>query len=188
DVTREEGVVRVAVPTTEDFEPWNPGAQPRNPPTRAPSAPPVEPARAAIVPVSAITPPPAVEAAFVPQQTGGRITLSVRDTDLRDVLAIFAEKSGRSIITSITNVKVTADINNQPWQTALAQILATYGLVAVEDPASGIISVRTGAEIQAQRAFEPVTSTRLPLNYAKAAELAVTLTALLDPDCGSASG
>jgi type IV pilus assembly protein PilQ len=187
DVTREDGVVRVAVPTSEEFEPWNLGAQPRTPSTRAPSAPPVEPARAAIVPVSAITPPPAAEHAFVPQQTGGRITLSVRDTDLRDVLAIFAERAGRSIITSITNIKVTADINNQPWQIALEQILKTYGLVAVEDPGSGIISVRTGAEMQAQRAFEPVISTRLPLNYANAAELAVTLTALLDPDCGTSS-
>jgi type IV pilus assembly protein PilQ len=186
DVTREDGVVRVAVPTSEEFEPWNPGAQPRNLPARAPSTPPVEPARAAIVPVSALNTTSTAERLFTPQQTGGRITLSVRDADLRDVLAIFAERSGRSIITAITNVKVTADIIDRPWQQALDAILSANGLMAVVDPVSGIISVRTAQDMQTQRAFEPVISTRLALNFANAAELAVTLTALLDPDCGSA--
>lgn len=193
DVSRDDGVVRVAVPTTEEFEPWNLGAQPRTTPTRAAvaAAPPVERARAANTPpaeTSVARPVIFEPVSMVPQQTGGRITLSVRDTDLRDVLAIFAERSGRSIITSIANVKVTADINDQPWQLALEKILETYGLVAVDDPVSRIITVRTAAEVQAQRAFEPVVSTRLPLNFANAADLAVTLTALLDPDCGQAAG
>src|SRR5262249_6333546 len=179
DVTREDGSIRIALPTTEQFEPWNLGSQPRVAP-KAP-APVVQPEVESTPParqVSApgVTPPPVQFTAFepsrVPQQAGGRITLSVRDTDLRDVLAIFGERSGRSIVTSITTVRVTADINDQPWQTALKAILDSYGLVAVEDPASRIISVRTGAEVLAQRAYEPVVSVRLPLNYARAVELA----------------
>jgi type II secretory pathway component GspD/PulD (secretin) len=195
DVSRDEGVVRVSLPTSEEFEPWNAAARPQGAALK--SAPPVIPpsdvrdvtppsvTRDIGPPVAtALTQPPVVPVAFKPQQTGGRISLSVRDTDLRDVLAIFAERSGRSIITSITDVKVTAEITDQPWQIALTKLLETYGLTAVDDPVSRIISVRRAAEVQALKAFEPVVSTRLPLNYANAADLAATLTQLLDPDCG----
>lgn len=196
DVTRDDGAIRIALPTTDPFEPWNLAAQqPRVAPKTATPPAPVQPQVEQALPVRdvkapGVTPPPVQLTAFepsrVPQQAGGRITISVRDTDLRDVLAIFAERSGRSIVTSIKGTLVTADINDQPWQTALKAILDAYGLAAVEDPVSRIISVRTAAEVQAQRAFEPIVSVRLPLNFAKAAELSTTLTALLNPDCGMA--
>jgi type IV pilus assembly protein PilQ len=179
DVTQEDGNVLVAFPATEEFEPWNLGAPLRVAPAVAPAPAAVAPVRAANV--SLATPP----ASPLPQ-VGERITLSVRDTDLRDVLAIFAERSGRSIVTAINNVRITADINDQPWPVALQSILSAYGLAAYDDPASRIITVTTAAEQQAQRAFEPVVSVRLPLNYARATELAPTITSLLSPDCGTA--
>ena len=69
------------------------------------------------------------------------ITVSFRDTDVRDVIAAFAEFSGRSIVVGRdVSGKVTAEIRQQPWDVALATILKAYGLYG-EESESGIIHV-----------------------------------------------
>jgi type IV pilus assembly protein PilQ len=150
--------------------------QPVPPPAAPPAAPPV------VTTVSDVERPLILPPS--PQQTGARITLSVRDMELRDVLAVFAAQSGKTIITGISGLKVNVDITDQPWETALQALLSAYGLAAVENVRSGIITVSTYAVLRAQQSSETLTTVRLPLNYARADTLAKTLNLLLQPDCG----
>lgn len=71
-----------------------------------------------------------------------RITVSFRDAPLREVLRVFAEVSGRSIVlgAGLGDARVTAEIQDQPWDAALQAILEAQGLSARETE-TGIIQV-----------------------------------------------
>lgn len=161
-------------------------------PVSNPSAPPPATIFSAPSKPPAVVTPPTVERPLVlaapapaPQQTAGRISMSVRDMELRDVLALFADKSGKTIVTGISGVKISVDITDQPWDTALKALLDAYGLAATENIRSGIITVSTLATVQNQRATEQLSTVRVALNYARADTLAKTLTLLLSSQCGA---
>jgi len=120
----------------------------------------------------------------VQQSTQPRITVTYQDADIRDVIAAFATFAGRTIVTGrdVTGT-VTAEIRNQPWDVALRAILQGQGLAASEDPASGIITVDSYANVQARQAFEPLVTQLIPVNYAKADSLVPVVTKLLAKDC-----
>lgn len=120
----------------------------------------------------------------VQQSTQPRITVTYQDADIRDVIAAFATFAGRTIVTGrdVTGT-VTAEIRNQPWDVALRAILQGQGLAASEDPASGIITVDSYANVQARQAFEPLVTQLIPVNYAKADSLVPVVTKLLARDC-----
>lgn len=185
-VARAEGGVRLSMEAPNaSFEPWGLG-----------SAKPV----AAIVPptpraeiVAAPTPPAVKPAPVAPvnaprlmQQAGQRITISFRDTPLRDVLAQFAVFSGQSIVPGggVGNSAVSAEIIDQPWQRALNTILSSHGLAAILDEGN-IIRVESYQTIQQRAASEPLEKRLVPLNYARAQDLAPTVQALLSRDCGA---
>ena len=69
---------------------------------------------------------------------------------------------------------MTANIPGQPWDIALSKILQANGLSAVED-STGIITIDSYKNLAARVAAEPLVSRVVPVNYAKASELAVTL-------------
>ena len=116
--------------------------------------------------------------------TQPRITVTYQDADIHDVIAAFATFAGRTIVVGkdVTGT-VTAEIRNQPWDVALRAILQGQGLAASEDPASGIISVDSYANIQAKQAVEPLVTQLIPINYAKADSLVPVITKLLAKDC-----
>src|SRR5690606_8321445 len=84
-----------------------------------------------------------------------RITVTFEAADIRDVLASFAEFTGRSIVAGAgVTGEVTATIRDQPWDVALQTILRAHGLAAQELP-SGIIQVESIENIQARETLEP---------------------------------
>lgn len=121
--------------------------------------------------------------------TQPRITVTYQDADIRDVIAAFATFAGRTIVTGkdVTGT-VTAEIRNQPWDVALRAILQGQGLAATEDPASGIITVDSYANIQAKQALEPLITRLIPINYAKADSLVPVISKLLVKDCFPTAG
>jgi len=112
-----------------------------------------------------------VQQSTQPQQRSPqpRISVTYQGSDIRDVLAAFAAFSGRTIIPSsgVPNVKVDAEIRDQPWDVALQAILSAQGLAATED-ANGIIIVDTQDRIAARSATEPLVTRVVRLNYQRA--------------------
>jgi type IV pilus assembly protein PilQ len=113
------------------------------------------------------------------QQQQPRITVTFQDADIRDVLATFAEFTGRSIVpgAQVTG-NVSATITDQPWDLALETILRAYGLAAEEMP-SGIIRVDQVANLQTRQTQEPLVTRAFRINYVPVAELVTTLTPLI---------
>lgn len=116
----------------------------------------------------------------VPQQRQARrMTVSFYEADIRDVLASIAEFAGRSIVagTGVEGIRVTAEINNQPWDVALETILRANGL-AYEELPSGIIRVDKIEALAQRREQEPLVTRTFRVNYVPVGELATTLNGL----------
>jgi type IV pilus assembly protein PilQ len=98
-----------------------------------------------------------------------RITVTYQQADIRDVLAAFAAFSGRTVIPSsaVGNIRLDAEIRDQPWDVALQAILASQGLSATED-ANGIIIVDTQERIAQRSQTEPLQTRIVRLNYQRA--------------------
>src|SRR5690606_24880410 len=106
------------------------------------------------------------------------ITVNFQEADIRDVLASFAEFTGRSIVPgSGVEGKVTASIREQPWDVALQTILGAYGLAAQEMP-SGIIQVDRLENLQARMTQEPVATRTFRINYVPVQEIQESLQSL----------
>lgn len=116
------------------------------------------------------------------QRQARRMTVSFYEADIRDVLASIAEFAGRSIVagTGVEGIRVTAEINNQPWDVALETILRANGL-AYEELPSGIIRVDKIEALAQRREQEPLVTRTFRVNYVPVAELATTLNALKTP-------
>ena len=68
-----------------------------------------------------------------------RITVNFQDADIRDVLASFAEFTGRSIVPGAgVEGEITATIRDQPWDVALQTILDANGLT-IRETETGIL-------------------------------------------------
>jgi type IV pilus assembly protein PilQ len=136
-----------------------------------------------IAPVAPAAVMPAPVALFAQQSQQQRITVTWQDADIRDVIAGFANSTGRTIVVgkSVTGT-VTAEIKDQPWDVALKAILESQGLAASEDP-SGIITVDSYQNILERQASEPLTTQMVNINYVSAASLVETVKGLLSKDC-----
>jgi type IV pilus assembly protein PilQ len=142
------------------FDAWSAGGPGASTPGRAGSPPPADAARAA---------------ANNPER---RITVTFYDADIRDVLASFAEFTGRSIVpgSGVTG-NVTAEIRNQPWDVALETILGAHGLAAREMP-SGIIRVDALERLREREVQEPLITETHRINYVPVQELVTTMQSL----------
>ena len=114
-----------------------------------------------------------------------RITVTYIDADIRDVIGSFATFANKTIIIGSTvQGKVSfMEIKDKPWDVALAAVLSSMNLTAIEDT-TGIITVDSYANLSARQAQEPLISQIVPVNYAKAATLAKTIEQLLQAGCG----
>jgi type IV pilus assembly protein PilQ len=118
---------------------------------------------------------------------GQRLTLNFQDIETRAVLQLLAETSGKNIVVSDTvQGNVTLRLRNVPWDQALDIVMTTKGLdmrqngnVIMVAPAEEI-AARETADLEARLAIselEPLYSEFLQVNYAKATDLAVLITA-----------
>jgi type IV pilus assembly protein PilQ len=160
-----EGIVLRLISGDTAFEPWS---------TTAAGAATLAAAADAVVapPLSA---PVALALNPVLAQVPERITVTFQGMEIHDVLASFAEFSGRSIVpgSGVTG-EVTATIRDQPWDVALYTILAAYGLAAQELP-SGIIRVDALDRLQEREDTEPLMTETFRINYVPVVELATAL-------------
>ena len=122
-----------------------------------------------MVAAAAMPEPASVQEQVRPDQP--RITVSFQSTPVEEVLATFAEFSGRSIISgSGVSGSVTADIRDQPWDIALREILASHGL-ALGESESGIIRVEQVSKIREMEAQEEIVTQQFPIRYVSADSL-----------------
>jgi type IV pilus assembly protein PilQ len=104
-----------------------------------------------------------------------RITVVWDRANIADVVAGFAAFSGRTIILG-KDIKgeVSAEIRNQPWPQAFQAILAAQGLSA-QEMAGGIIRVDNPSALAALDSLEPLETSVVRVNYAKAKDLTKSL-------------
>jgi type IV pilus assembly protein PilQ len=121
-----------------------------------------------------------------PSYAEPRITITLNDVHIRDVIERFAEFGGRTIVVGRTvDGFVNATIKDQPWDVALRQILTAQGLSALED-STGIISVDSYTNLADRAKVEPTATHIITVNYAKAETMANTVRSLLTAGCSSA--
>src|SRR3954451_8843443 len=100
-----------------------------------------------------------------------RITVVWDRANIADVVAGFAAFSGRTIILGkAIKGEVTAEIRNQPWPQAFQAILSAQGLSA-QEMAGGIIRVDNPSALASLDSLEPLETSVIRINYAKAKEL-----------------
>lgn len=182
-VVRGERDVRIAVSGPDQFAAWHLGGASKSAPATAPAAAPVAAEQKAEPPLSILR--EVAPAAALPFEQP-RITVTYdRDTEIRDVIGSFATFANKTIVAGagVANAKIGfMEIKNQPWDVALAAILRSVGLTAIED-STGIITVDSYTNIASRTAQEPLVSQIVPVYYAKAATLATTITSLLNAGC-----
>lgn len=106
------------------------------------------------------------------------ITVTFVEADILDVLASFAEATGRSIVAAEGVFgTVTASIQQQAWDVALESILSAHGLAVWEAP-GGILQVDRLENMQARAAQEPLVTRTFRINYTPVHELQASLQSL----------
>ena len=122
------------------------------------------------------------QAAAKKQYGGQKISLNFQSIDIRAVLQILADASGKNIVVSdAVNGNITLRLQDVPWDQALDIILHTKGLATREY--GNVLMVGTAAEIASQETaeasaqqslqqVEPLQSAFIQVNYAKANDLA----------------
>jgi type IV pilus assembly protein PilQ len=113
-----------------------------------------------------------------PQQSQARrISVTFENTDMRDVLASFAELTGRSIVPGAEVGAIRVDyvaFDNQPWDEALRALLQAYGLAA-EEQGTGIIRVDRIENLANRERNEPLVTRTFRINYVPVEEMRATL-------------
>ncbi len=115
------------------------------------------------------------------QYAGQKISLNFQSIDIRAVLQILADASGKNVVVSdAVNGNITLRLQDVPWDQALDIILHTKGLATREYGnvlmvgTAGEIATQEQAEATAQASLqqvEPLQSAFIQVNYAKAADL-----------------
>ncbi len=206
-VTQEGGLVRISVDGANvSFDPWQVGEAAET--DAAPSNP--QPAHVEVAPVERREAPAPrasrkVGTTVIPVNTahGGRalpeepefqqsqeprITVSWENAPIADVLGMFANFTGRTILPS-KNVtgNVTANIVNLPWDVALKEVMNANGYDVSVNP-DGVIVVDTFQSIAARRATTPLITRTVRLNYARSTSVAEMVMARLTRTCTSQPG
>jgi type IV pilus assembly protein PilQ len=125
------------------------------------------------------------ETAAVGQYSGRAISLNFQDIPVRTVLQIIADYNGFNLVTSdsVTG-NITLRLDGTPWDQALDIVLKVRGLDKRMDgnilmiAPSDELAAREAKEMQARQQveqLEPLLSEFLPVNYAKAADIAILL-------------
>ena len=115
------------------------------------------------------------------QYTGQKISLNFQSIDIRAVLQILADASGKNVVVSDSvNGNITLRLQDVPWDQALDIILKTKGLATRQYGnvlmvgTAGEVSTQEQAEAAAQQSLaqvEPLESAFIQVNYAKALDL-----------------
>jgi type IV pilus assembly protein PilQ len=117
--------------------------------------------------------------------TGQKISLDFQDAEVSNILRLIADVSGLNMVVGEeVKGKVTLKLFNVPWDQALDIVLKSKGLGQMRE--GNIIRIDSNANIakqqdeaakakEAQIKAEDLKTLIIPINYAKAADLATTL-------------
>lgn len=106
------------------------------------------------------------------------ITVAFEETEMRDVVATFAEFSGYSMILAEgVGGRVTATVRAQPWDVAFRAILEAYGY-GVRQVGPDLLRVDRREAVAAQVVLAPLVTRVIRINYVPAAEVAASLEAV----------
>jgi type IV pilus assembly protein PilQ len=154
--------IRIAFSTDRQFTAWSSGTLP----STVVETPAVMPATAPILDVPALQ-----------QSQQDRITVTWDSASMADVMAGFAEFSGRSILLG-RNVTATvwAEIKDQPWDIALRELLDVNGFIAQEDAGTGIIRIVNPSELAARDSLQQRQTVIMAVNFKRAAGIASVMT------------
>ena len=159
-----DDTIRISFNTDHQFSAWSSGTLPRTP---------VETASALPLPVSNTF---AETRAVLRQSVQDRITVTWDSASIADVMAAFAEFSGRSILLGRNvNAVIWAEIKDQPWDVALREILDINGLQAQEDEQTGMIRIVNPIEVAARDSLQPKQTVIMSLNFKRASGIADVL-------------
>jgi type IV pilus assembly protein PilQ len=121
--------------------------------------------------------------------TGQKISLDFKDADIKNVFRLLAEVSGLNIVvTADVNRRVTLRLVEVPWDQAMDLLISTNGLDkeqignVVRVSTAGTLKAEKDALLAARKAtqdLEPLFTTYLNINYAKAKELEPKVKALM---------
>jgi type IV pilus assembly protein PilQ len=181
-ISREEGGVRLSVVgSTSTLPAWVAGYQTARAASR-PTAPvipreTVRPLRASMNVNGAPVPVP------MQQSQARRITINFENQSILEVLKVFSEYSGKSIIAS-NRVKgvISASIAEMPWDVALQTLMQLNGFEVSEND-YGVLTVDTPQARQATESAKPMTTRSWQLNYISAGTVAAILRGRLSRDC-----
>ena len=134
-----------------------------------------------------LTPEQAAVAKVEEVYEGKPISLDFQDVPVRQVLQIIAQVNGFNLVTTDTvDGNVTIKLSDIPWDQALAMILKIKGLdkrmegnILLVAPAEEL-AAREAADLQSiQKVVDlsPLKTVSIPINYAKAADMAAILNA-----------
>ncbi len=151
-----DDTIRIALSTDHQFAAWSSGTLPRTP---------VETASA--LPVSNGF---AEARAVLQQSIQDRITVTWDSARMADVMAAFAEFSGRTILLgrNVGEAVIWAEIRDQPWDIALREILDVNGLQVEEDEQTGIIRIVNPLDVAARDSLEQRQTVIMSLNFKQA--------------------
>ncbi len=168
-----DDAIRISLGADRSFAAWS---------STAPAA--YMPAAGEEVFAPAAAAPVAAAALPVLQSQQPTVTASFDSATIADVMAGFAELSGKSIVLG-KDIEgyVTADIRNQPWDVAFQVVLESQGLDAIEEP-PGIIRVDSRAALLARDSTEPTETRIVTVNYARATALVPVVETILTPGRG----
>ena len=154
-----DDTIRIAFSTDHQFTAWSSGTLP----STVAETPTVVPATTA----------PTFDAPALQQSVQDRITVTWDSASIADVMAGFAEFSGRSILMG-RNVDgmIWAEIKDQPWDIALREILDVNGFIAQEDAGTGIIRIVNPAELASRDSLEQSQTVIMSLNFKRASGVA----------------
>ena len=180
EVSSADGEIRVSFPNPgAKFEAWTMGLG-----GNASAAAAAKPAAAAPertdVPVAPVRNESAARAATAQQRQESPLTFAFVDQPINDVLALFAELSGRSIVPApeVAGKIINADIRDKPWDLALQAILAVNGM-SVNESEGGILLVESVDKINQRATIEPLVTQEYPIRYTSADSLSTTVRSLL---------
>ena len=164
-VEASDGAVRISIESgAESFDPW-------------------ETLQLFSSPAEIVSQAPVVQPTLPLVQEAPRMSITFSNTPIEDVLFIFSEFSGKSIVPGSAVVgAVTADIRDQAWDDALEVILESRGLIGIEDD-NGIIRVDGIENLNTLEAIEPLETVPYRISYGTSAEMAIAI-GLLTSDCG----
>ena len=135
-----DNTIRIAFSTDQQFAAWSSGTLP----STVAQTPAVMPA------IAPIFDEPALQ-----QSVQDRITVTWDSASIADVMAGFAEFSGRSILMGRNvNAVIWAEIKDQPWDIALGELLDAHGFEA-QETGSGIIRIVNPSEMAARDSLQP---------------------------------